>query len=320
MPRGPIPHRRFKEGLRLISDLHFSVTSYQTSDAILVTGPSGCGKSTLLEDYKGRFPSEKQQGGDKIPVVVVVVPSVPTSKILAEAILLALGYPKAHRGGAAQKTPVIIDLFKKCGVELLILDEFQHLFYAPSVVHFRDVTDWLKTLISKSDVGVVGCGLPEAESVVDANEQLRRRFSARYRLTPFTQEGEDFAEFRAVLKSLQSQLPIPTHEPLYEANVARRMLVASYGLLDYVSKILEGAVEVCHRSGQHSIDLPSLAEGFRRRVWRDVPERLNPFHPESYLRAMDRPGEIFYLHVSHDHVGSAIARRIRLNGLKGGGQ
>lgn len=318
LPRDPLPHQRFKSGLRQIGELHHAVRTHQQGGGFLLMGASGAGKSTLIGNYAARFPIHPKPGGTAAKVLLVTVPSAPTAKSLGEAILMALGYKKAHSGSAPYKLGVIIDFFKKCDVEVLIFDEFHHLFYAPSVTHFRDVTDWLKNLISLTNIAVVGCGLPEAEAVVAANEQLSRRFSARFNLVPFSFESDDFDEFRSILKTLQAKLPVGCECPLHEANMARRFLVGSHGLLDYVTKILEGAIAVCARTGQEQIDLAVLAEGFRDRVWREVPDKLNPFHPESYLRPLDKPGEVFYLHVGRDVVGSAVAKRIKLNNLKGG--
>ena len=94
--------------------------------------------------------------------------------------------------------------------------------------------------------------------------------------------------------------------------------MASYGLLDYVIKILEGAVSAATSSGMESIDLPALAAGFRGQVWRDVPERLNPFHMESPLRSLDRAGEVFHPYICRDLVGSPAARKLGLNLTRGG--
>jgi DNA transposition AAA+ family ATPase len=255
----------------------------------------------------------------RIPALLVSAPSSPTSRSLASAILEALGHKKAHRGTASELTGHIQDLFSKCEVEIVLLDEFQHLFYAPTLNAFRDVTDWLKNLLESTRVGMVACGLPAAEAVVNSNEQLARRFSARFAITPFAiDEGEDFQEFRGLLKTLAKHLPLQTDTPLHEANMARRIHMASYGLMDYVIKVLEGAVSAASRVDLDQIDLPILAAGFRNRVWREVPERLNPFHPESVLRPMDRPGEVFQLHTRHDFIGSPVARKLGMNLTRGG--
>lgn len=238
---------------------------------------------------------------------------------LAGAILEALGYKKQHGGSAPEKTAIIIELMRKCGVEMVILDEAQHLFYPPTVVAYRDLTDWLKNFLEQSQVCLVACGLPAAEIVVNSNEQLRRRFSERMLVTPFSlSDEEDFREFRGILKAFEAKLPLPVETALYEANLARRFHFGSYGLLDYVVKTLEGAVLSATSEGKGMIDLASLANGFRERVWRDVPERLNPFFPESPLRPLDRPKEAFDLHNSQDPVGSPVARKLGLNLSRGG--
>ncbi|GAB1394764.1 hypothetical protein MASR1M60_29280 [Rhodocyclaceae bacterium] len=314
----PLPHRRYREAMHAMAELHVRRRKYGVGGGLLLTGPSGAGKSTMVRAYLGNFPRVHEAERTHIPVLLVSVPSSPTSRSLASAILEALGYKKAHRGTAPEMTARIHELFARCGVEMVLLDEFQHLFYAPTLNAFRDVTDWLKNFLEATRVGMVACGLPAAEAVVGSNEQLARRFSARIRVAPFAfDQVEDSQEFRGVLKALGTYLPIPSGTPLHESNLARRIHVGSYGLIDYVIKILEGSVSVAASAGLDSLDLQTLAAGFRNRVWRDVPERLNPFHPESVLRPLDRSGEVFQLHTRQDLVGSPVARKLGMNLTKG---
>lgn len=307
----PLPHRRFREAMFRLAELHKRRQMHGVGGGLLLTGPSGAGKSTIVRAYQAAYPRVHEVGRTLIPVLLVSVPSAPTSRSLAGAILEALGRKNSHRGTAPEKTTWLHELFTRCGVEMLLLDEFQHLFYAQTVSAFRDATDWLKNFLEDMQIGMVACGLPAAEMVVNSNEQLARRFSERIRVAPFSfEEADDFQEFRGILKAVGALLPLPVETPLHETNLARRLHVASYGLLDYVIKILEGAVSAATSAGLETIDLPALAAGFRNRVWRDVPERLNPFHPESPLRQLDRPGEVFYLHTRQDPVGSPVAKRI----------
>jgi hypothetical protein len=314
----PVPHRRYKDAMFRIAELHLRRRKHGVGSGLLIMAPSGAGKSTLVENYCASFPRQIQGERTYIPVLLVTVPSSPTSRSLAGAILEALGFRKQHRGSAPEKTAIIYELLRKCGVEVVILDEAQHLFYPPTVVAFRDLTDWLKNFLEQSKVCMVACGLPAAEVVVNSNEQLRRRFSERILLTPFSlSDEEDFREFRGILKAFEGKLPLPVEMALYEANLARRLHVASYGLLDYVVKTLEGAVFSATSAGKGILDMASLASGFRERVWLKVPERLNPFFPESPLRSLDRPGEVFHLHTSQDPVGSPVARKLGLNLSRG---
>ncbi|MBB5192292.1 energy-coupling factor transporter ATP-binding protein EcfA2 [Silvimonas terrae] len=315
----PIPHRRYREAMFHLAELHQRQRTHGRGGGVLLTGPSGSGKSTILRNYHAAFPRVHEAHRTCVPVLYVPVPSSPTVRSLAAAILEALGDRNSHRGTAPEKTTRIRELFQRCGVEMLLLDEFQHIFYAQSISAFRDATDWIKNLLEDTGIGMVACGLSTAEYVVTSNEQLARRFSQRIRILPFSMEDEqDFLEYRGVLKLLEARLPFGTSLPLYEANVARRVYIGSYGLLDYTIKILEGAVSAANRVGQEEIDLPILCAGFRDRVWRDVPDRLNPFYPDSPLRPLDRPGEIFHQHTRQDAIGSPVANRLGLRLAKGG--
>lgn len=314
----PFAHQRYKGAIQAMEELHERRRHYGAGGGLLLTGPSGAGKSTMLRAYYSRFPRKHLSDRTRIPVLLVSVPSSPTTRSLAGGILEAMGQKNAHRGTAPEKTFLLRDLFAKCGVEMLLIDEFQHLFYTPTLNGFRDVTDWLKNFLEDTKVGMVACGLPAAEAVVSSNEQLARRFSARIRITPFDFERrEDALEFRGMLKALEAYLPLRCETPLHDANMARRFHIASYGLLDYALRVLEEAAVIAARTGEKTIDLSSLEASFRNRVWRDVPERLNPFHQESVLRPLDQPGEVFHLHTRHDYVGSPIARKLGMNLVRG---
>ncbi len=303
-------HTRYKSALKQIAELHQYSKVNSVGGGFLICGPSGVGKSTILEQYLEHFPRVERQHITTIPVLYVTTPASPTVKSFAQAILLALGYRKALRVSGEEMTFRIYQLFKACAVEMILIDEFQHFYYAHSVIEFRRISDWLKNMISVSEIAVVLCGLPEAEMVVFSNEQLARRFSSRLNLSAFKLDDEsDFIEFRAVMKGFQQVLPISVEEPLYEANISRRFLVASNGLLDYVRKILEGSVVIAGDVGLSKLDMSIYAAAFRRNVWPGVPDRLNPFHPESPIRSLTRTGEPFYSAAKRNAMGSPMARR-----------
>lgn len=303
-------HTRYKKAVMLIAELHQYKIVNGVGGGLLITGPSGVGKTTIILNYADFIPRVHAQHKTTIPVLYVVTPASPTVKSMAEAILLALGDPMARRGSAEEKTFRIYQLLKACEVELLFIDEFQHFYYAHTVIEFRRISDWLKNLISVSGVAVVLVGLPESEIVVYSNEQLARRFSLRQQLKPFRLNNEnDFIEFRAVLKGFQQKLPLSVEEPLFEANLARRFLVASNGLLDYLRKILEGAVVIAGQAHLQELNMSIYAAAFRRYVWPEVPDRLNPFHPQSPVRLLIRPGEPFYAGNKRNALGSPLARR-----------
>jgi len=313
-----LQHTRFKLTLARIAEVHHYSQQNNTSGGLLIVGPSGVGKSCVLNHYHQLFPPVHEPQLTRVPVLVVITPASPTVKSMAEAILTAMGDPRATRGSAEEKTVRIYQLFEKCCVELMLIDEFQHFYYAHTIVEFRRVTDWLKNFISVSNTAVVLCGLPESEIVVQSNEQLARRFSSKYTISPFSIDPhEDFTEFRGLLKAMQDLLPLPVESPIYEANMARRFLIASNGLLDYVRKILEGAMSIAIATGYQSLDLSVYAAGFKKEVWVEVTDRLNPFHPDAHLRALNRSGEPFYASHKRHTIGSPLARRFNITPERG---
>lgn len=318
LPIDALPHRRYKQAMTQLAELHLRKVKHGRGGGILVIGKSGAGKSTVLKNYAALCPRALLTDRSIIPVLLVTVPSSPTARSLAGAILEATGQSKARRGSTAEITAVIVNIFMKCDVQMLLLDEFQHIVNAQTLNAFRDVTDWLKNLMEETQVGLVACGLEAGRMVVQSNEQLARRFSEQVRIDPFKLEDqEDFLEFRGILKAFGEALPIKAEPPLYEANLSRRILYASYGLIANTVKLLEGAVSVAAILGEEEISLEVLEAAFRNRIWSEVPDRLNPFHPEASLRALDRPGEVFYLHTRSELVGSPVARKMSLNMSRG---
>jgi len=314
----PICHRRFRQALFQIAELHHRRRMHRVGGGILLIGPSGAGKSTVLKVYEAASPRCFESQCTRISVLRVKVPSSPTTRSLAGAMLEAMGDRKSHRGTAPEKTTKLVDFFQRCGVEMLLIDEFQHLFYTPSATAFRDVTDWLKNLLESTNVGMVACGLPAAELVIRSNEQLARRFSQCMQMDPFQIEDEaDFLEYRGLLKGIAPCLPMGCDTPLHEANLARRIHTASFGLLDYTIRLLEGAVCAANLAGLRTLSMDVLAASFRQRIWKDVPDTLNPFHPESPIRPLTRPGEVFYPHTRKDPVGSPVAVKLGLPRAKG---
>jgi hypothetical protein len=305
------PYSGFKSAECQIAERHHHSSTFGVCDGLLITGCSGVGKSTILHHYQTHFPRHAESGITKIPVLFVETPSSPTVKSLAQAILDSVGDPTSHRGTTTEKTARIYSYFERCGIEVLLLDEFHHFYYAATAVQYRNITDWLKGLMNNLKCLLVLSGLPEARDVVKSNSQLLRRFSTHIEIAPFISDDEDsWLEFRGLLQAFQGQVPLPFDMPLHEANMARRVHIATGGRLDYVKKLLEGAVAVAIRANLPSIDLAVMAASFRERIWSEVSTRQNPFHPESVLRALNRAGEPFELD-SHAHmIGSPLARRL----------
>lgn len=302
-----VEHPTFCKALKRIMQLHQRGITAGVAEGGLFTGQTGSGKTTLLKYYQSYFPPREEFDRRVVPVLLVTTPASPTVKNLAEAILVALGDPASGKGTAEEKTRRICRYLVECKVELLLIDEFQHFYDSKQVSQAKKMTDWLKNLFNDVNIPVVLAGLPRSTLVIRMNPQLKRRFSAPYYLKPFGFETDaEKKQFRAILKSIQATLPLPSVE-LYEANLARRFYFASLGLFDYVAKVIDKAVQLAGESRATSLTTELLAQAFTETVWRDVPKKLNPFKEGALLRRLDKTGEPFEIWDDPDQYASKRA-------------
>lgn len=291
-----VAHETYAVAIRKIAAVHRRGQSNGHGGGLLLSGPSGTGKTSALTFYREHFPMREEAEGRVQPVTYVVTPSAPTVKSLAEAILIALGDPAHGKGSSEQKTHRIYKFLKGCKVELLMIDEFQHFVETTRRSANREVTDWLKNLISVSQVPVVLAGLPTCTEAIRSNSQLARRFSAHCNLCPFTfTTAPKRMEFRGVLAAIQKEIPI-RFPNFSDANNANRMFIGTNGVIDYVAKLVDQAVDLATRNDQAEVTMDTLAQAFRDAIWCDAPDELNPFTANSLLQPLTKIGQPFEIH------------------------
>jgi hypothetical protein len=278
--------------LEKIEMTHARSRQAKVAGSLTITGHTGSGKSTIKTEYMSRFSNVETLTGTVIPVLAVDTPSTPTVRSLASAILEALGDPISYRGTTEEKTVRLYKLMRGCQVELLILDEFQHFVDRAGSNESRKAADWLKNVINALQIPVVIMGLPRCLQILNGNEQLKRRFSRHYSLLPFSNEPESFDEFRSVLDIIQQAFPIPCVS-LSDFEMAKRFLFASYGLIDFIVKVMDGAIEIAVHRNLESIEMHTLAMSFNESVWHECPPELNPFNTGTKLRHLTKSQEPF---------------------------
>jgi energy-coupling factor transporter ATP-binding protein EcfA2 len=173
-----------------------------------IVGESGSGKTTIISYFASLYPRVDHKWGVEIPVLLAKVPAQPTVKSFADTLLYQLGDPLWTRGNTVSKSIRLRELFRRCHVRLLALDEFQHFVDARQASIPNDVADWLKEQVEETGVAIVVLGLQRCLEVLKQNEQLRRRFGATLRVGAFRWEDkEDRTTYRAFLRAVEEQLP-----------------------------------------------------------------------------------------------------------------
>lgn len=173
---------------------------------------------------------------------------------------------------------VCYEFAKECEVELVILDEFQHVIDRDLNTILDATADWLKHCINISGKPFILMGMPYCDLILKANAQLERRFPMRVSLEPFGWETEaEQVEFKSFLRHLDEKLPFPVRSNLCLDETAFRLYCATNGYVGYLMKLVRGAAHLAIDRSFDRLDLELLAEAYDERLAARVPTRPNPF-------------------------------------------
>lgn len=258
-------------------------------DCLLITGAPGTGKTSLCERYVKRFPKKpvKKQTGEGIknvtatPILFITCPTKATEKSLVETLLTELGDAEANKGTLTTQTLRLHKYINDCEVELMIIDEFQHLWDRDGKVIRRNAANYLKEIIIRTKKPMICVGMPTSADILDDNEQLKRRFK-RESLTPLKwsppekRNHEPVNELKTFLSCLDSALPLKRSN-LADEDVAECFYKATGGIVDKVIRLTHMAVALAIEYDLDSLSNEVLAEAYEIELRDDDHEKENPF-------------------------------------------
>jgi len=282
-------HPRFREAVELVQRCHHSSREDGEPSCGALLGVSGVGKTSVVEHYLKLHPPFDSETASCQPVLKVTLQPDARPKGIAADILLALGDPAWSSGTVQTLTNRATRLLKSCGVELIVLDEFHHLFDIERAKVMTKAAQWLKVLIVNTRIPIVVCGMPEAEHVLRA-EHTERRFKERVTLRCFSWRAAGRAEFVGMLKKLDGALPLVEASGLAEADVAGRIYLACRGVPDYLMTLVRYGLAEALARGSERLEMADLARVYEQRLagQRVLAEQVNPFIGPLDRGALDR--------------------------------
>ena len=317
-----IKYPRLKEILSKVDQCHRHAKLTAEPPCLFVTGPTGAGKTTISRYFRENHPRRTTEEGTVVPVLTATIPSPASVKSLATSLLDSLGDPIPDKGSTVSQTYRLYRLMGKCEVELVILDEFQHIIDRERLKVLNTAADWLKNLVNHTGKPMVLMGMPGADKILDANDQLERRFSSRMTLEPFgwgTKTRED--DFRRFLQVLDENLPFNTRSQLASWETALRIHYATGGVVGKVMALVRTATAKAVRDGQDRITLDRLSNAYEEK-W-GIAQRLrrgekytNPFEAAAGTLA-EEPPSASSAGESGTMSGGGHSRR-RVGGIFGG--
>lgn len=208
-----IHHPQFLDIIEKIEECQELTADSAEPRCLLVYGCPGVGKTTVMRSFANRFPLQETETGVKIPVFYMMTPSPVTVKTMSQSMLMALGEPAAHKFNSQPlMNQHLAELLKdKCEVNLVVLDEFHHLFDFKTNKVLADVSEWLKTIIKSTQKTFVLVGTDSVCAILEANKQLGR-FFRHVNLKPFTwdpRSAEKCLEFARFIRAAEKHIGVP---------------------------------------------------------------------------------------------------------------
>jgi Bacterial TniB protein len=303
-----IPFPPFDKAMKSIEESLSMYRETGIAECSLVYGEAGAGKSTLCQTVVHRHPRYSQPERDILPVVAIKIPAAGTISSVADELLLALGDPTPNRGTISAKTMRVVILCRACKVELLLLDEAQHIYDRGAAATHYKVGDWFKGLIDQLGVPVVLLGLPPLRQLLQVNEQLRRRFGKRMSLALGQNEAETIEnECLQLFITLGSSLPVGLSPGNYSwKEMGLRLYYACDGRVHFVKRLLYSGLKQALLNGEDRIYPETLEQAFIDEVFWEGTGRLNPFNPNFEFRRLDRANEPFQVGKNLTKVGEVL--------------
>jgi Cdc6-like AAA superfamily ATPase len=262
-----------------ISDCREFSDGIHEPDCMIVVGDTGAGKTTIIDKYLAKNPRSETNDGSIIPILSTSLPPNATPITASEQLLSDLGDPLAFSRG---NDPVKIakemsDLMKLCGVELIIIDEFQHMIDRKNKQILHSAADWLKMLIVRSKIPVVLFGMPYSVLILEANNQLAGRFELQHTLEPFRLNNkENRILYKTFLAMLDDALPFHESSDLAAPDMMKRIYAFSQGNLRRIRKLINRSSRLALRDNSNKILLKHFAKAAPK-VSRAACEKQNPF-------------------------------------------
>ncbi len=245
-----------------------------------VLAPSGSGKTKVATSYIAMVMASQESDSDLVPVLYIQLEKAATARKLYISLLDKLGDSSPESGSEQALKRRVLDYLERLGVELLIIDEVQHLNYRISARN--DVTDALKVFLDAGVVPIVFLGTEDAASMFRRNLQLSSRLLPPCDLLPLDktdpQDRQTLATFVSRLNLEIVRLGILAAEGAVTDPITLGCLYeASSGVIGRVATVFETAMEIAVRRGATRIETYDLALAVDRWAVGQAFVMVNPF-------------------------------------------
>lgn len=270
-----IRNKQFDEAIEAIARSH--KTSGLNPKSLMLLGASGAGKSTIVNTYRRKYPNIEREDRIERPIVYISLHARVTVNDILSALLEACGDPEPDKGTARSLLRRFYRLSESLGVQLIMIDEIQHVL--PEHTHRRtqEAADTIKSITNSTGIPFILVGLPHGVRLLTDTvkgkhdeDQLIRRFNAPVEIKPAELGSQ---AWKNLMGGYQTALGVPCIN-LATDEMLKRFYLASNGLHGFVANLLEHALE--ETDGEAQVCLEHLARAFEISS-SNIGQTVNPF-------------------------------------------
>lgn len=228
----------------------------------MLVAPHGCGKTESIVALRRILEASADEGCK--PLLHVETAGAGTTDSLPTSILQALGAARPDIGTEKARWPRAIAEMRRCGVQIVVFDEFNRAARRPRMS--RPIATAIREKIMDAGVAPVAfVGSEDAGSVLAQVPELMERLDDDIDLSPLRWDTRgDRALFLSFLVDLDQAMVnagiLACLSSLADEAIARSLWEASAGRVRRICKIVRAAMAAALHDGRAFIDRNDLAE------------------------------------------------------------
>ena len=217
-------------------------------NCILISGPSGAGKTTLYEYLESQYVDEDIEDlSDRVVRKVhwfsASLPTTITPPRIALEILRSLGVETISEYGVEAR---LYNALKIAGTRGGMIDELHNLAGEDhSIGKVHAARGWIRDLVSKTKVMIIGFGTPDCHDIYLNEPQVRKRFPHVIQLESFQFPVNSNSEFMIVLAAFEKEIGshgvLVANESRMNDDFIARFFAATGGSINAMKNIYETA-------------------------------------------------------------------------------
>jgi len=233
---------------------------------VIVYGDPDTGKSHALARFRADHPPklDAESGYLQTPVVSLVAADLPSRTIILKDILKQLGRPQVYNPPEEELRLAVEELFVKCGVRVLIIDEIGDIAREHASNRAILLLRFLKSMVNRTGRPLVVAGAPSVLDLFARESGNASRARTEFRFDAYTTADA----FGRLLIAFGGLVPLRHASDMRDERIGLHLASASEG---YIGRLVHYLVDVCRaaiENGDERITIELLRKVVPRSVGR----------------------------------------------------